>query len=109
MYHLPPQTLANTIECNPKELVVVIEIVLSRKLGELRMSQAELSRRTGIRPNTISDLFNDMVGRIDLDQLGAICEVCDCEVGEILVRVPEPDGSTRYQRKPRKSRKKKED
>ena len=53
----------------------MIEIVLSRKLGELRMSQAELSRRTGIRPNTISDLFNDMVSRVDLDQLSAICEV----------------------------------
>lgn len=87
----------------------MIEIVLSRKLGELRMSQAELSRRTGIRPNTISDLFNDMVGKVDLDQLGAICEVCDCEVGEILARVPEKDGSTQYQRRPRKSRKKKED
>lgn len=84
----------------------MIEIVLSRKLGELRMNQAELSRRTGIRPNTISDLFNDMVSKIDLDQLSAICEVCNCEVGEILERVPEPDGSTQVKRRPRRSRKK---
>ena len=84
----------------------MIEIVLSRKLGELRMNQAELSRRTGIRPNTISDLFNDMVSKVDLDQLSAICEVCNCEVGEILERVPETDGSTQVKRRPRKVRKK---
>lgn len=84
----------------------MIEIVLSRKLGELRMNQAELSRRTGIRPNTISDLFNDVASTVNLDQLSAICEVCDCEVGEILERVPERDGSTLYKRGPRKTRKK---
>lgn len=84
----------------------MIEIVLSRKLGELRMTQAELSRRTGIRPNTISDLFNDMVSKVDLDQLSAICEVCNCEVSDILERIPEKDGSTQVKRRPRKSRKK---
>lgn len=87
----------------------MIEIVLSRKLGELRMNQAELSRRTGIRPNTISDLFNDMVANVNLDQLSAICEACDCEVGDILERVPEADGSMLVKRRPRKSRKKKKE
>ena len=106
MYQTPPQPNEKAIEYNPKELVVVIEIVLSRKLGELRMSQAELSRKTGIRPNTISDLFNDMVSKVDLDQLSAICEVLQCEVGDLLERVPESDGSTLVKRRPRRNRKK---
>ena len=33
--------------------MAMIRILLSTKLGELRMTQAELSRITGIRPNTI--------------------------------------------------------
>ena len=106
MYQTPTQPNEKAIEYNPKELVVVIEIVLSRKLGELRMSQAELSRKTGIRPNNISDLFNDMVSKVDLDQLSAICEVLQCEVGDLLERVPESDGSTLVKRRPRRNRKK---
>lgn len=83
----------------------MIEVVLSRKLGELRMSQRELSRRTGIRPNTINALYNDFVWRIDLDQLDAICQACDCEVGDILERVPESEGSTKFKRNPRRKQK----
>ena len=35
----------------------MIRILLSRKLGELRWTQADLGRKTGIRPNTINDLY----------------------------------------------------
>ena len=45
----------------------MIRIILSRKLGELRMKQTELSRITNIRPSTISDLYNDMAVRINLE------------------------------------------
>ena len=38
----------------------MIKIVLSRKLGELRRTQADLARATGIRPTTISELYNEL-------------------------------------------------
>lgn len=66
----------------------MIKIVLSRKLGELRCTQAELSRMTGIRPTTISDLYNEMADRINLEHLDLICEALGCEVTDIIVRVP---------------------
>ena len=66
----------------------MIKIVLSRKLGELRCTQAELARMTGIRPTTISDLYNEMADRINLEHLDLICEALGCEVSEIIVRVP---------------------
>ena len=34
----------------------MIKILLSRKLGEIRMTQKELATVTGIRPNTIGEL-----------------------------------------------------
>lgn len=66
----------------------MIKIVLSRKLGELRCTQAELSRMTGIRPTTISDLYNEMADRINLEHLDLICEALGCEVSDIIIRVP---------------------
>ena len=51
----------------------MIKILLSRKLGELRWTQADLARATGIRPNTISDLYNDMAERVSLEHLDLIC------------------------------------
>ena len=68
----------------------MIKILLSRKLGELRWTQADLARATGIRPNTISELYNDMAARVSLEHLDLICEALDCELSEINVREPSP-------------------
>ena len=61
----------------------MIKIVLSRKLGELRMTQAELARMTGIRPTTVSDWYNEFVDRINLEHLDLICEALNCDISEI--------------------------
>lgn len=66
----------------------MIRILLSTKLGELRMTQAELSRITGIRPNTIGELYHELAERVSLEQLDLICEALDCDLGELLVRQP---------------------
>lgn len=68
----------------------MIRIKLSRILGEKRISQAELARMTGIRPNTICNLYNELVERIDLEQLDLICEALECDIPDILVREPSP-------------------
>lgn len=66
----------------------MIKILLSRKLGELRWSQADLARATGIRPSTISELYNEMVERVNLEHLDLICEALNCDLSEIVVRIP---------------------
>lgn len=43
---------------------------------------------TGIRPNTISDLYHEMAARVSLDALDLICEALDCDITDILQRVP---------------------
>ena len=47
-----------------------------------------MARKTGIRPATICELYNEMTSRVNLEQLDKICEVLDCDLGDILVRVP---------------------
>lgn len=62
----------------------MIKIHLSRILGEKRMSQAELSRRTGIRHNTICNIYNEICISIKIEHLEAICEVLECNVGDLI-------------------------
>lgn len=66
----------------------MIKILLSRKLGELRWTQADLARKTGIRPTTINDLYHEMAERVNLEHLDLICEALECDLDEIIVRVP---------------------
>ena len=66
----------------------MIKITLSRKLGELRKTQIDLSRITGIRNATIYDLYHGYAERINLEHLDLICEALDCDISEIIVRVP---------------------
>ena len=66
----------------------MIRILLSTKLGEVRWTQAELARATGIRPNTINELYHELVDRVNLEHLDLICEAMNCELDELIVRVP---------------------
>ncbi len=64
----------------------MIKILLSKKLGEIRWTQADLSRATGIRPNTISELYHEMADRVSLEHLDLICEALNCNLNELIVR-----------------------
>lgn len=68
----------------------MIRILLSTKLGELKWSQADLARATGIRPNTISELYHELVERVNLEHLDLICEALGCRLDELIVREPGP-------------------
>lgn len=66
----------------------MIRITLSRKLGEMRIKQSELSKATGIRPNTIGDLYHGMAERVSLEHLDKICEALNCDISEIIEFTP---------------------
>lgn len=66
----------------------MIKIHLSRILGEKRWTQAELARKTGIRPNTISEMYNELVDRVNLEHLDKICETLHCDISELLEYIP---------------------
>lgn len=68
----------------------MIRILLSTELGKRRWSQAELARRTGIRPSTIGEYYNEMTDRINLCHFESICKALCCDLSDILVY--EPDG-----------------
>lgn len=72
----------------------MIRIHLSGLLGERRWTQTYLAQMTGIRPNTISEIYNEMAERISLEHLDKICEVLDCQLSELIEYVPNEQKKT---------------
>ena len=67
----------------------MVRILLAVRLAERKWTQAELARKTDIRPNTINALYHEYIKYISVEDLGKICEVLDCEVGDLLEYVKE--------------------
>ena len=76
----------------------MIKILLTKKLGELRLTQADLARATGIRPNTINELYHELTERVSLEHLDLICEALNCELDELIIRVPNKETSITHTR-----------
>ncbi len=69
----------------------MIRILLSTRLGELRWTQADLARKTGIRPTTINELYHEIAERVNLEHLDLICDALDCDLGDLIARIPDTD------------------
>lgn len=68
--------------------VYMIKINLSRLLGERKMTQAELARRTGIGTNTVNAYYHEYAKYLRKEDIDKICEVLCCDLAELLKYVP---------------------
>lgn len=66
----------------------MVKIHLSKILGEMRMTQKELSRLTGIRANTINEWYHEIVVSLRVEHIDKICEVLGCSVDELIEVIP---------------------
>lgn len=66
----------------------MIKIHLSKIMGEKRITQAELIRRTGIRAETVGDLYHELAERISFENLDLICEALNCKVTDLIEYIP---------------------
>ena len=57
---------------------------LSTLMGSKRMNIQDVCNATGLSRNTVAFLYKDKVKRIDYDTLEKLCELFECEVGDIL-------------------------
>lgn len=62
----------------------MIRIHLSKLLGEKRITQAELARRTRIRPSTINEIYWELIERINLEHIDLICKELDCDIQDFI-------------------------
>ncbi len=61
-----------------------IVLRLDRMMVEKKISLNELAERVGISNVNMSKIKNNKVTAVRFSTLAAICEVLDCEVGDIL-------------------------
>ena len=65
-------------------IVINVDVMLAKR----KMSVTELSNRVGITMANISILKNGKAKAIKLETLNKICEVLECQPGDILEYVP---------------------
>lgn len=72
-------------------IVVRIDVELAKS----KMSVGEFAQRVGITPANVAVLKNGRAKAVRFSTLEKMCEVLDCQPGDLLERVPdEPDSTT---------------
>lgn len=66
----------------------MVRINLAVMLAKKKMKVSDLSRETGIRYNTLSDMYHEFTERISLEHIDLICRVLDCTSGELIEYIP---------------------
>lgn len=60
-------------------------------LAENDMTQSKLSELTGIRPGTITNIVNNNIKQIPVDAVCKICELLQCDIGDIWKYIPDKE------------------
>lgn len=64
----------------------MIKCNLSTLMGANKMSIQDVHEKTKLNRNTISNLYHEKVKRIDFDTIDKLCELFDCQVGDLLIK-----------------------
>jgi putative transcriptional regulator len=68
-------------------LIGMIRCHLARLMGERKMKIMDVARETGLHRNTITLLYKETAQRIDLEAIDKLCDLFECEVGELLEKI----------------------
>jgi putative transcriptional regulator len=68
-------------------LVGVIRCHLARLMGEKKLKIVDVARETGLNRNTVTLLYKETAQRIDLEAIDKLCDLFECEVGDLLERI----------------------
>ncbi|WP_298818461.1 helix-turn-helix transcriptional regulator [uncultured Roseibium sp.] len=68
-------------------IIIELDVMLARR----KMRSKELAERIGITEQNVSLLKSGKVKGVRFETLEKICEVLDCQPGDILIYEPEPD------------------
>ena len=67
----------------------MINIRIAEIMGKRKLTRKAVADVTGIRPNTIGQLWKGEAKRIEIDQLGSLCQALDCQPGDLLEYIPD--------------------
>ena len=70
----------------------MIVLRLDRMLADRKMSLNELSEHVGVSNVNLSRIKTGKVSGVRFSTLNAICKALDCQPGDILEYIPDPEG-----------------
>lgn len=56
-------------------------------MGERKLKIVDVARETGLNRNTVTLLYKETAQRIDLEAIDKLCDLFECEVGDLLEKV----------------------
>ena len=74
------------------EEVKLIRCHLSRMMGERKLKIVDVARETGLHRNTITLLYNETATRIDIETIEGLCNLFQCNVGDLFEYIPTATG-----------------
>lgn len=60
-------------------------------MAQHRMSQKEVSEKTGIHAPTINKYYHDTYQKIDKEHIAALCKLFNCQVQDLIEYVPDEE------------------
>ncbi|WP_409126715.1 helix-turn-helix domain-containing protein [Vibrio parahaemolyticus] len=66
----------------------MIRCHLARLMGERKMRISDVMRETGLSRTTVTLLYKETALKVDLEALGKLCDLFDCEIQELLQKSP---------------------
>ncbi|MEA4997849.1 MAG: helix-turn-helix transcriptional regulator [Candidatus Limiplasma sp.] len=70
-----------------------INVTLDLMLARRKMSLNELSERVGVTPSNLSILKTGKAKGVRFSTLEKLCEVLDCQPGDLLAYLPDAPGN----------------
>lgn len=67
----------------------MIKCHLSTLMGKRKLRIADVARMTGLNRNTVKLLYDETAARVELQTVEALCELFECEVGDLFEYVRE--------------------
>jgi len=67
----------------------VIKCHLSRMMGERKLKIMDVARATGLHRNSVTLLYKETAGRVDLDAIEQLCKLFECQVGDLFEYIPD--------------------
>lgn len=64
----------------------MIKCHLARLMGERKMKVMDVARETGLNRNTVTLLYKEKAQRVDFETIEKLCDLFDCDVGDLLER-----------------------
>lgn len=62
----------------------MIKCNLCTFMGNQRMKIQDVCDRTGLARNTVGNLYKDTATRVDYNTMSTLCELFQCQVGELF-------------------------